>query len=140
MLPEVDAIYERFERERSTRKPVCNASGECCRFEQYGHRLFVTGLEMARFWQAYGENAARYASAWDGLGCPFQVVGRCDTYLMRPFGCRAYFCDSTSTQWQNEQYEQFHGQIRELHQRAGVPYLYVEWREALDALGVLARQ
>lgn len=29
--------------------PTCNASGRCCKFDTYGHRLYVTGLEIAWF-------------------------------------------------------------------------------------------
>ncbi|XAM00397.1 hypothetical protein OT109_03210 [Phycisphaeraceae bacterium D3-23] len=29
--------------------PTCNVSGRCCKFDSYGHRLYVTGLEIAWF-------------------------------------------------------------------------------------------
>lgn len=132
-LAEVDAIYGRFEVERAERKPVCDRSGKCCRFESYGHRLFVSTLEVARFLSGVG---ATSSETWDGTGCPFQVHGACGAHTIRPFGCRVYFCDPTSTDWQQAQYERFHAQIRELHERLGVPYLYVEWREALAAVGI----
>jgi hypothetical protein len=54
----------------------------------------------------------------------------------RPFGCRVFFCDPTATQWQQEQYEQFHGKMRKLHDELGVPYFYVEWRAGLKAAGL----
>jgi Fe-S-cluster containining protein len=131
-LERVDAVYQQFESERASRKPHCAQSGDCCRFEAYGHRLFVTVMEAAHF----RRDAAGGVADWDGSGCPFQVGGLCSRHPVRPFGCRVFFCDRSSTAWQQEQYERFHGQIRELHDLAGVPYLYVEWREALDALGV----
>ena len=28
--------------------PICLASGNCCRFEAHGHRLYASGLEVAR--------------------------------------------------------------------------------------------
>ena len=42
-----------------------------------------------------------------------------------------FFCDATSTEWQNEQYELFHARLKELHQTMKIPYFYVEWRAAL---------
>lgn len=135
LLSTIDDCYRRFEVERALRKPSCSQSGKCCRFEEYGHRLFVTTLEMARFWQHVAPTQEALPS-WNGSGCPYQVDRLCLVHPARPFGCRAYFCDPSSTRWQNDQYERFHGEIRELHHRADVPYLYVEWREALDALGV----
>jgi Fe-S-cluster containining protein len=136
MLSLIEGIYVDFEAERSVRKPLCSQSGECCRFERHGHRLFVTVMEMARFVQGVAPRLANAGDFWDGTGCPFQVGGLCDVHPSRPFGCRAYFCDPSSTEWQNDQYERLHREIRELHDLAGVPYLYVEWREALDAVGV----
>ena len=140
----IDAIYSRFEQERVARAPKCDQSGRCCRFESYGHRLFVSTLEVARFWQQvspdrhFAGDSRSMGKTWDGTGCPFQFDGLCSVHPARPFGCRAYFCDPTSTRWQQEQYERFHNEIRELHTGWAVPYLYVEWREALASLGIFA--
>ncbi|HZL35502.1 MAG TPA: hypothetical protein VFC78_09345, partial [Tepidisphaeraceae bacterium] len=70
-------------------------------------------------------------------GCPFQIAGLCTAHPIRPFGCRLFFCDATSTAWQHELYEQLHGQLRRLHDELAVPYHYVEWRFALRALGII---
>lgn len=52
-LPEVDAairsIHDLMTRETAAARPRCDVSGRCCRFEQWGHRLYVTGLEAAWF-------------------------------------------------------------------------------------------
>jgi hypothetical protein len=42
-------IYARLQTEIDRRKPICVASGKCCYFESYGHRLYVTTLELAAF-------------------------------------------------------------------------------------------
>lgn len=131
---ELDAHYATFEVHRQARLPRCDQSGRCCRFEAFGHRLFVTTMEVARFVQTR-QDIAR-VEPWDGQGCPYQIEGLCSVHSARPFGCRVYFCDPTSTQWQNGQYEQIHAAIRELHTTSGVPYMYVEWREALAAVGL----
>ncbi|MDB5297503.1 MAG: hypothetical protein JWO31_3486, partial [Phycisphaerales bacterium] len=81
-----------------------------------------------------GSKPLRLPLAWDGTGCPYQVGGRCGVHPARPFGCRIFFCDATADVWQQEQYESFHAEIRRLHDRFGVPYHYVEWREGLRAV------
>jgi Fe-S-cluster containining protein len=113
-------------------------SGRCCRFEEYGHRLFVTTAELAAFTRGLGERgpAAPNSGRWDGTGCPFQSNKMCGVHAIRPFGCRMFFCDATSTEWQNETYEVFHARLKRLHEDLGVPYFYVEWRQALRALGL----
>jgi len=34
---------------------ACQQSGRCCRFESFGHRLYMTGLEIAWFKSLAGE-------------------------------------------------------------------------------------
>lgn len=137
VIAAVTEIYRRVQGQIDARQPVCQMSGRCCRFESFGHRLFVTTAEMAAFGRQLPTTQA-CQTPWDGAGCLYQIGGRCSVHGIRPFGCRIFFCDATSTQWQQEQYEQFHAEIRALHDRLGVPYLYVEWREALRATSVIA--
>src|SRR4051795_10689365 len=91
----VDVLYENLQNAIDLRRPLCSASGRCCRFEEFGHRLFVTTMELA----AFMASAPAHTAAWDGRGCPFQMSGLCSVHTLRPFGCRVFFCDSTSTDW-----------------------------------------
>jgi Fe-S-cluster containining protein len=125
-------VYAQLQTEIDARKPICNASGRCCRFEEFGHRLYVTTAELATFAHAIGQASA----AENPGGCPFQVNGLCGVHAIRPFGCRIFFCDSTSDAWQNQQYERFHADLKRVHEELGVPYRYVEWREALRETGL----
>jgi Fe-S-cluster containining protein len=128
----VAALYAEVAAEIDRRRPLCVISGRCCRFEEYGHRLYVTTLELAAFRGGYSGGAV---AAWDGTGCPFQVNKLCGVHAIRPFGCRMFFCDASSTEWQNDAYERFHADLKSLHERLDVPYFYVEWRAALRLLG-----
>jgi Fe-S-cluster containining protein len=154
--PEVGAavrsVYDAVGAEIDRRRPACAVSGRCCRFEEYGHRLYVTTLELAAFLRCKNDRETVQdeatpatslssfilqpaALAWDGTGCPFQRAKLCSVHAIRPFGCRMYFCDPTSTDWQNDAYERYHGRLKHLHEALGVPYFYVEWRQALRAMG-----
>jgi Fe-S-cluster containining protein len=145
----VGRVYAQLQREIDARRPVCAASGRCCRFDEYGHRLYVTTMELAAFLAelpvASGQLPVKSRSlpllaTGDLLpataSCPFQVDKLCTVHTIRPFGCRMFFCDATATQWQNEQYEHFHAQLKRLHGEMAVPYFYVEWREGLRQLGL----
>jgi Fe-S-cluster containining protein len=117
------------------RQPICALSGRCCRFEEFGHRLYITTMELAAFaWEQRQGNRAP-THAWDGSGCPFQRGKLCSVHAIRPFGCRIFFCDPSATQWQQDQYELFHRRFQREHERLAVPYHYLEWREALKAVG-----
>ena len=168
----VRAIYDELQAETDERRPRCDASGRCCRFEAFGHRLYVTTAELAAFsYELTGDVFAASRSdvggpaaprsrslpvladsaggrdagatpeekaAWDGTGCPYQVRGLCGVHSIRPFGCRVFFCDESSTEWQRQAYERFHGRLKRAHERLDVPYFYVEWRSALRILGLTA--
>ena len=132
----VARVYADLQGEINARRPICTASGRCCRFEEYGHRLFVTTMELAAFLHGLARASATAPPAWDGTGCPFQSGRLCGVHSIRPFGCRMFFCDPTSTDWQNDAYERFHQRLRQLHENLAVPYRYVEWRQALAMVGV----
>jgi Fe-S-cluster containining protein len=166
-LTAVRSIYARLQTEIDRRKPICVVSGKCCNFETYGHRLYVTTLELATFMQdlkttivtrASGPgvdipkhrglnvltNPARAGGPCHdattlptiGPGCPLQIGRLCGVHAIRPFGCRIFFCDPTADDWQKVQYELFHAELKQLHNRFEIPYLYVEWGAALAALGI----
>ncbi len=138
---EIGRIYAELAAEIETRRPVCIVSGRCCRFEEYGHRLFATTMELGAFYrgliglgQPERERLSAAMLAWDGSGCPFQISRLCGVHGIRPFGCRVYFCDSTAQQWQQDVYERLHGKLKQAHEKLGVPYFYVEWRQALGIM------
>lgn len=117
------------------RQPLCQASGRCCRFEQFGHRLFLTTLEMAAF-IAELRQLPNISPTHNPGGCVFQQERLCGVHTIRPFGCRIFYCDPSATEWQQEQYARFHAELKRLHERLGVSYFYVEWREALRCMGL----
>jgi Fe-S-cluster containining protein len=163
-------VYAELADAIEIRRPICKTSGRCCRFEEFGHRLYVSTMELATFmadWRAtegdigraspaenrdggqcppymdQNRSAGRHTlplfptpslAALDNPGCPFQVDGLCGVHGIRPFGCRIFFCDETSTGWQHEMYERLHGRLRKLHEDLQVPYFYVEWRFALRVI------
>jgi Fe-S-cluster containining protein len=45
----IRGLYADLDAAVAERGPLCNASGRCCDFDAYGHRLYVTGLEIAWF-------------------------------------------------------------------------------------------
>ncbi|MEO6436495.1 MAG: hypothetical protein ABIP55_12150 [Tepidisphaeraceae bacterium] len=136
----VARVYAELQQEIDTRRPRCDASGRCCRFEEFGHRLYVTTIELAMFVAELAERDKGQGvnqGSLDGTGCPFQTGGLCGVHAIRPFGCRVFFCDASSDDWQHAQYERFHGRLKRLHEQFDIPYRYLEWRQALGELGLL---
>jgi Fe-S-cluster containining protein len=147
----VAAILRDADADIAARKPVCKASGRCCKFEHYGHRLYVTAAEIIHFQQALvNKNSNSNARDSNGSaasvslpqffaqvkpeGCPYQIDGMCTARQARPLGCRIYFCDENAQHWQNDVYEKYHARLTALHDSFGIPYQYMEWRIALTTL------
>lgn len=77
VLPHVDSpalcermrdLYSRLDAEIASHAPVCVNRGDCCRFDTYGHLLFVTPVELAYFVTGVRRNGA--AAAGNGGGTP----------------------------------------------------------------------
>jgi Fe-S-cluster containining protein len=128
----IERLYAELQLEIDARRPLCVISGRCCKFDEYGHRLYVTTLELATFVRRRGD--APIPDASDPGSCPFQSNKLCGVHAIRPFGCRMFFCDATATDWQQAAYERYHAKLKQLHEELAVPYAYVEWRAALGML------
>jgi hypothetical protein len=130
----VGHLYTAVQDAIDLRRPVCNASGRCCKFDDFGHRLFITTMELSAFLAEFNGPPASIIGEVSANGCPFQMNGLCAVHAIRPFGCRIFFCDKTAETWQQDQYGRFHSELKRLHEVLDVPYFYVEWREALKAM------
>ncbi len=115
------------------RRPLCLANGNCCRFDRFGHALWLSGLEVAwclRQLPAMPTPDAVETALRRGA-CPFLRDGGCGIHWARPLGCRAYFCDGAGVGWQEAMLESWHGRVRGLHDRLRLSYRYDEWRRLL---------
>jgi len=139
VLAALAGVYGDVQAAVDLRRPICGASGRCCRFEEFGHRLLVSAIELAGFvadlrrlpsWPRLDEAM----DGWSGLGCPFQVGRLCGVHGIRPLGCRIFFCDRSAAEWQREQHALFHARLKRLHDELEVPYFYIEWRQGLRAV------
>jgi len=137
LLETMRCFYEGLDAEIASHRPLCWNRGTCCKFRQYGHRLFVTPLELAYFMA--GEAQPVRATAEDR--CPYQtegrhqVEGRCTARDQRPMGCRIFFCQAASRHWQPDLTERSLEKLQELHDRFGATYAYVDWIFALQQVG-----
>jgi len=139
IMAAIDKVYSDLEAAIAERGAICWASGRCCHFEPFGHRLYVTGLEIARVITSL-QSADRSADApplppeIDLRGdCVFQANKLCTLRALRPLGCRVYFCMEGTEDWQHEQYELLQQRLQRMHTQHALPYRYMEWRAGLAA-------
>ena len=138
---ELEAVYAIIADQVEATSPRCDASGRCCNFRAWEHRLYTTGLEAAYLVARLAESewaAGRRVLTREAIeaavargDCPLLIGTRCGAHAIKPSGCRIYFCDPAAQGWQGELSERTLRMIRGLHERRGVPYRYGEWRELL---------
>ncbi len=133
--PEVVAAMQEFyaeaDRQIAAHAPVCWNKGECCRFGEFGHRLYVTALEVV-YYLALAEGAGIPSITADA--CPHALGGKCHARPRRPLGCRVFYCDRGAQHWQGPLTEDCLAQLRRLHEQLDVPYFYADWITVLQAL------
>jgi hypothetical protein len=131
----LDAVRElciQVDRQIASYAPRCRNRGLCCRFGQFGHRLYVTTLEASYYLAVHGPPPGISEDA-----CPHAYDGRCHVREARPFGCRIFHCDPEASLWQGPLTESCLARLRVLHTELAVPYVYADWMTVLDALGTL---
>jgi hypothetical protein len=118
---ELRTLYAELDAEVARLGPVCQLSGRCCRFREYGHTLFVSQPEI-QFLLA--EAPAPQRALDHGATCPWQDLhGHCTARQGRPMGCRVYFCDPTYHA-APELSERYLTRLKQLAQRHGLPWNY----------------
>lgn len=113
-------IYDALDADVRRAGPVCDLSGRCCRFREYGHTLFISRTEA----ELLLEKGIPEGAAIDDAGCPFQQGTICTARERRPLGCRVYFCDPGYAGRGEELSEQYIGQLKELHRAEDVDWDY----------------
>ena len=103
----VERVYAAVDAAVAAAAPKCDASGRCCRFEEYGHSLFISQFEA----EILLETAPYYEKPVTRANCPFQIDNLCTARAERPLGCRIYFCDPN---FQDQQHEITETAITEL--------------------------
>jgi Fe-S-cluster containining protein len=116
------AVYAGVDAEVAREAPVCAISGRCCRFQEYGHTLFVSAPEFALL-LADAPPPSRPVD--EGATCPWQDDrGRCSARGARPLGCRVYFCDPTYQARSPEIAEAGIARLKRLVDELGLPWNY----------------
>jgi Fe-S-cluster containining protein len=141
IMDEIRAVHETIGRAISKHSPACKQSGRCCRFIEFDHRLYTTGLEAAATISELHTLDAQPGLTVEGAKhatesgvCPFQIGKVCSVHAIRPAGCRVFFCDSAWSGVMEETAEQAVAQIRSTHRQYNIPYRYAQWGALLESI------
>ncbi len=105
-------VYDDLARDVADAGPTCELSGRCCRFKEYDHTLFLSGIE-AEVLLSDAPPPCRSPGLMIGLTCPWQDDrGRCTAREARPLGCRVYFCEPRYQERSHELSERHLGRLK----------------------------
>jgi Fe-S-cluster containining protein len=113
-------LYADLAAEIAVAAPVCELSGRCCRFKEYGHTLFISQPEA----ELLLEQGLPKDATIDAASCPFQIEGLCTAREKRPLGCRVYYCDPNYTGVGESISERYIARLKQLHHETGTPWDY----------------
>jgi hypothetical protein len=132
MTPDVERrvfeLYRDVDRQVAEAGPVCVASGRCCRFKEYGHTLFLSGLEA----EVLLAHAPPYEAPVTADFCPFQHGNLCTARGPRPLGCRIYYCDPNYQERAAAITEEALGRLKRLADELGVAWRYAPLHQFLN--------
>ncbi len=127
IIEQVASLYRRLDAVVAADATMCHKCGRCCHFGEFGHRLFVTTVEVAYFLAGVGRHGLRGPQT---DCCPYQQATRCTVRPWRPAACRIFSCESKQPDANDRPLDE----LRALHTSNCVPYAYVDWISCLNDL------
>jgi Fe-S-cluster containining protein len=130
LIQKVSELYHWIEEQ--TQNPElkiqnsCNACGNCCDFDAYGHRLYITPPELL-----YLAAMLSTLQPMTGSHCPYQIDNRCSIHEHRFASCRIFFCRGDKTQ-QSDLSEETLAKLKALCLEFDIPYRYMDLKTALS--------
>ncbi len=126
----VGRLYCQLEASLSSSPMPCKACGQCCDFESFGHRLFLTPPERIYFQVGLTQNNIPLLPMTTGV-CPYRKDSKCSVYPWRFAGCRIFNCTGDA-ELQSQLSEQLIDQMKILCQQQNISYRYLDLKTALN--------
>ena len=130
LIHEVEEIYNWLDSQiKDKLQTNCQACGNCCDFNAFDHRLFVTIPEL--IYMAAGLNVDTLKPMESGI-CPYNIEGKCSVYKWRFSGCRIFNCKADAD-IQSELSESVLVKLKALCRKFQIPYRYMDLASALNS-------
>jgi hypothetical protein len=108
----------------------CRSCGDCCDFDGFDHRLFITRPEL--MYLAANLDAEKI-KPMPSNRCPYNTDGKCTIYEYRFSGCRIFCCngDADFQSWLSEEALK---KLKSICVEFQVSYRYTDLATALNSL------
>ncbi len=133
MLERVAEVYGWLEQEirrNASLSGACKRCGDCCDFDAFAHRLYVTLPELTYLTANLG---AEKVKAMPSGRCPYNIDGKCGVRKYRFAGCRIFCCGGDAA-FQGELSEAALARLKSISTEFRIPYRYVDLATALNGL------
>ena len=130
---EVEKIYSRISENRKAKPNKsgnCNACGNCCDFDSFDHRLYVTTPELIYLTEKIGHKNIRPMKT---QRCPYNTENKCGIYQNRFAACRIFACNA-DPDFQSDLTESTLKQLKKICQKLKIDYKYTDLKTALNDL------
>ena len=131
-VEKVGRVYDWLDqqiRDQADAAGACDACGECCDFEAFDHRLFLTPPELMHLAAKLAGQKVRRMPAGR---CPYNIAGKCTIYDYRFAGCRIFCCKGDAG-FQSRLSETALEKFKSICTEFGIPYLYSHLADALNS-------
>ena len=131
LLERVAEVYNWLElqiRRSESLAGACKCCGDCCDFNAFEHRLFVTLPELTYLTASLG---AERIKAMPAGQCPYNIDGKCSVHEHRFAGCRIFCCDGDAA-FQSELSEAVLAKLKSVCAEFLIPYRYMDLARALN--------
>lgn len=133
LLERVAEIYKWLDMQICTGSDmarVCRSCGDCCDFEGFDHRLFITPPELMYLAaNLSAENIKPMLSS----RCPYNLNGKCSVYEYRFSGCRIFCCDADAD-FQSRLSEAVLEKLKSICMEFHISYRYTDLAAGLSSL------
>jgi Fe-S-cluster containining protein len=128
MIEAVEKLYNWIDQQVENTGD-CKACGDCCDFEKFDHRLYVTSVELAYFTEKMKHDLRKM----DTTVCPYRVEGKCTVYPYRFAGCRIFAC-GRNADTESSLSEETLGKLKQIGEEYEIPYRYTDLKTALNSV------
>ncbi len=119
---ELGRIYKDLDEELAKLAPSCRACGDCCHFEEYGHKLYVSDMEAD--YMLNNNNAELPNTPINNGVCPYLADNKCTIREYRSLGCRIFYCQEDWEATSSDLYERYLRRIKDLCTANGLKWNY----------------
>jgi len=133
LLEKVAEIYVWLEKQINAAGSTagkCRSCGDCCDFEGFDHRLFVTPPELMYLMTNLGTENIKPMPAGR---CPYNIDGKCAIYEYRFSGCRIFCCNGDAD-FQSRLSEEVLQKLKSICVDFQIPYRYTDLAAGLNNL------